>query len=406
MITDQIRLLQEAKDQADRDKKQLEALLSNMESGVSAIDMERNIVHVNDAQARILGYRDTSKLPLNTRFFERDYRIFSYPERKRIPPEEWPLERLYRGETVNNEKFVISRLDTKWERIVECFGTPIRNVTGVPELELLMLTDISERQQTEEEFRLTQFIFDEAPIGIWRMGSEGEVLDANEQACASLGYTREELCRMTVFDFAPGFDRGAWEIGTQQLHKTGIKTTDALHQRKSGEIFPIQVIEKLMRYEGQEYRLAFVQDISERKKYEESLRFARFIIDRANVGIYRISPEGQVIEVNPKAAQLLGYTKEELESLSMSAIDPLVSRDSWSSNWQKLLGLGVRNLESEHRKKDGSRIPVEIHSNLLEYEGQQYANRLCAGYQRTQKKRAGTHHPPGSPRDPCCGAYD
>ncbi|WP_162459091.1 PAS domain S-box protein [Desulfosarcina ovata] len=233
---------------------------------------------------------------------------------------------------------------------------------------------ITERKQTEESLRLTQFIFDKAPIGIWRMGPAGEVLDVNEAACASLGYTRETLCRMTVFDFAPGFDIGDWENGTNQLNETGTKITEAFHQRKSGELFPIQVLEKLVRFKGQEYRLAFVQDITERKRTEKSLRLAQFIIDNANIGIYRIDSAGRIIEVNRKAAQLLGYTKEELESLTMPDIDPLVARTSWwVENWRKLTALGTRDLERQHRRKDGSVFPVEVHSNLLEYEGQQYA---------------------------------
>ncbi|WP_054695692.1 PAS domain S-box protein [Desulfosarcina cetonica] len=179
---------------------------------------------------------------------------------------------------------------------------------------------------------------------------------------------------MSVFDFAPGFDTGDWENGTNQLNETGTKITEAFHQRKSGEVFPIQVLEKLVRFEDQEYRLAFVQDITERKRTEKSLRLAQFIIDNANIGIHRIDSVGRIIEVNRKAAQLLGYTKEELESLTMLDIDPLVARKSWEGeNWQKLTALGARDLERQHRRKDGSVFPVEVHSNLLEYEGQQYA---------------------------------
>ena len=126
--------------------------------------------------------------------------------------------------------------------------------------------------------------------------------------------------------------------------------------------------------------------ITERKQIEESLRLARFIIDRANVGIYRIAPQGRIIEVNQKAARLLGYTKEELENLSMSDIDPLIALDSWHSNWQQLNAQGTRDLELEHRKKDGSTIPVEVHSNLLAYDGQEYA--IAFVQDITERKKA------------------
>ncbi len=116
-----------------------------------------------------------------------------------------------------------------------------------------------------------------------------------------------------------------------------------------------------------------LMDVTRRKEMESSLRLAQFIIDNANVGIYRIDPDGRIREVNQKAAELLGYTKEELETLTMADIDTVVARQSWRSNWRKLTDQGMRNLEAQHRKKDGSVFPVEVHSNLLDYEGQQYA---------------------------------
>ncbi|WP_419660336.1 two component system sensor histidine kinase [Desulfosarcina variabilis str. Montpellier] len=134
-----------------------------------------------------------------------------------------------------------------------------------------MLTDITERKKMESRLRLTQFIFDKAPIGIWRMGRKGEVLDVNEHGCASLGYTREELCRMTIFDFSPGFGPEDWTNGTAILNEVGTKTSEVLHRTKSGDILSIQVVENMIRFEDQAFLVAFVQDITERKKMEEMM---------------------------------------------------------------------------------------------------------------------------------------
>ena len=46
---------------------------------------------------------------------------------------------------------------------------------------IAFVQEITERKQIEESLHLTQFIFDKAPIGIWRMGEKGEILDVNEQ---------------------------------------------------------------------------------------------------------------------------------------------------------------------------------------------------------------------------------
>ena len=136
--------------------------------------------------------------------------------------------------------------------------------------------DLQESRETlkesQDSLRLTQFIFDKAPIGIWKLGTDAEILDVNEQACDSLGYSREELCQMTVFDFAPGSDLEGYINSKAQLVEAGTVTVEGLHQRKNGEVFPVQVIGNLMQFEGQEYNVAFVQDITERKRSEEALR--------------------------------------------------------------------------------------------------------------------------------------
>jgi len=134
-----------------------------------------------------------------------------------------------------------------------------------------VFTDITRRKKLEASLRLTQFCFDKAPVGIWRMGKNGQVLDVNEQGCESLGYAKEELCRMSVFDFAPDFTAQDWEKAINKWKNEDPRPLEAFHQRRNGEIFPIQVIQKLMTFEDQEYCMAFVQDISEQRKMEEMM---------------------------------------------------------------------------------------------------------------------------------------
>lgn len=116
-----------------------------------------------------------------------------------------------------------------------------------------------------------------------------------------------------------------------------------------------------------------LQDITERKRTEESLRITQFSFDSANIGIYRIDSDAQIREVNQKAAQLLGYDKEELQTMSIMDIDPLATSEVWGSVWEELLEQKIQFFQREHRRKDGSIMPVEVYGNLLEYEDQQYS---------------------------------
>ncbi len=156
VITEQLRVLQQAKNQAERDKKQLEIVLSHIDSGVAAFDIKGNFVHGNNMLAKILGFRDKTEVPKNADFFERSYRLYSYPEHNAIPHDKWPLDRLFRGETVENEKCIIHHLATGQKRIIEYYGVPIYDPQGNLELGLLMLKDITEQEEHDKQNRLVQ----------------------------------------------------------------------------------------------------------------------------------------------------------------------------------------------------------------------------------------------------------
>ncbi len=117
----------------------------------------------------------------------------------------------------------------------------------------------------------------------------------------------------------------------------------------------------------------FLADITPRKQIEESLRFTQFSFDKAAISIYYIDSKARISNVNQQAAESLGYTIEELSNMSVFDIDPLVDNTNWRAIWQKLCKGGRDNFETIHRRKDGKEIPVEITSNLLEYNGQQHS---------------------------------
>jgi len=66
-------------------------------------------------------------------------------------------------------------------------------------------------EQAEEAILLTQFAMDRAPDSILLVDDQGNLAYANNAACVSMGYTREELLGMKVFDIDPDFPREGWE---------------------------------------------------------------------------------------------------------------------------------------------------------------------------------------------------
>lgn len=128
---------------------------------------------------------------------------------------------------------------------------------------LAVCQDITERIQLEESLKVSQFIFDQAAIGIFLIRDDNLIIDVNEYACRNLGYSKEELCNRSVMDIDPAISADQLEELRSQLDAVKSATIQTIHRRKNGEIFPVQVFISTLPYKNNVFRVCFVQDISE-----------------------------------------------------------------------------------------------------------------------------------------------
>jgi PAS domain S-box-containing protein len=109
-----------------------------------------------------------------------------------------------------------------------------------------------------------------------------------------------------------------------------------------------------------------VQDITERKRAEESLKLFRTLIDHSNDAIEVIDPAtGRFLDMNQKGREDLQYSREEILRLSVMDIDPSVAKRGWDKSLEHFRRTDILVLETEHQRKDGSVFPVEINSKLV-----------------------------------------
>jgi len=113
-------------------------------------------------------------------------------------------------------------------------------------------------------------------------------------------------------------------------------------------------------------------DMFERKKTEHDLRLTQFAVDKAVDAAYWMGPDARFIYVNDAACRSLGYTKEELLTMTVHDIDPNFPKEAWSKHWKDLEQFRSFTIKSAHRTKDGKTFPVEIALNLVEFEGRKY----------------------------------
>jgi len=105
---------------------------------------------------------------------------------------------------------------------------------------------------------------------------------------------------------------------------------------------------------------------------ESRLRFTACSIERIKDAVYWTTGEGRFRECNEAACRMLGYTREELLSMSVLDVDPSYAEEGVDSHLSELREKGSRKLERFHTAKDGAQIPVEITTSYLVFNESEY----------------------------------
>ncbi len=113
----------------------------------------------------------------------------------------------------------------------------------------------------------------------------------------------------------------------------------------------------------------FTEVITERKRTEQAVRLFRAVLDQADDSIEVIDPvTGRFLDCNEKSFSSLGYTRQELLSLTVPDIDPIVTAPIFAQNVKQIRENGTVTLETLHRRKDGSTFPVEVKAHLIQFD--------------------------------------
>ncbi|MCX7826893.1 MAG: PAS domain S-box protein, partial [Verrucomicrobiae bacterium] len=214
--------------------------------------------------------------------------------------------------------------------------------------------------------------------------ASGRIVEANDLALESHGYSMAELQRMTLEALRSPASRTTYGQDRTRLMTHDGAVFEAEHQRKDGTTFPVEVSARLVQIGGTTHQLNIIRDITERKRAEEALRQAeekyRAIFENAVEGIYQSTPDGRILSANPAMAAIHGYASPEEFIADMRNVarqlyvDPR-RRDEFKRLMEEQGR--VSNFQSQVRRKDGSLIWVsgnaravrDASGRILYYEG-------------------------------------
>ncbi len=135
-------------------------------------------------------------------------------------------------------------------------------------------------------------------------------------------------------------------------------------------------------------RLAALNMMEDALVAKEKLELTQFAVDHSADAIFWINSDASFSYVNKAACEKLGYTQDELLSLSVFDIDPELPAKKWPGHWEDLLRQKVMRFETTHKTKLGETFPIEVLSSTIQFQDKKY---VCA-YARdiTERKQART----------------
>ncbi|MCB1849998.1 MAG: PAS domain S-box protein [Gammaproteobacteria bacterium] len=216
-----------------------------------------------------------------------------------------------------------------------------------------VIQDISQRKRMAESLQVTQFCFDKATLGIYRIGADGQILDVNESAASGLGYSREELSSLNIFDIDIRVNPENWVKLWKEFQERRSARFETLYRRKDGSETPVEINSNLLEYEGQLFAIAFVQDITERRKDAETLRQLRNylsnIINSMPSVLVVVDRNERVTLWNRSAEQATGLSFEQVHRRPLAAVFPRLAEQ-------------VHSIETALNKREvihESKVPIQ-----------------------------------------------
>ncbi|NGZ02221.1 MAG: hypothetical protein CV090_04115 [Nitrospira sp. WS238] len=323
-------------------------------------------IEVNDACLNLFGFRREEVIGQTTLMLG----IWPNPDdRRRV------IERLKAGQPVRNMEFVL-RVRSGGLRYL-LTSADLAELNGV----LCVVTvanDITDRKQAEEALRLSEERFAKAfrasphPVVITELES-GRVVDVNDAACHMFGYRKEDVAEQTTLQIGLWYSEEERDRYLSRLKSQGsVRNEEVTLRSRSGDVRQCLLSSELIMVNGKQCLVTVGDDITESKRMEKALRLTQFSVDQAVEAILWLDPTGRIFNVNETACRMLGYSWQDLTSMTVHDIDPNFPVERWPEHWGHLKEQGALAFEAKYWSRTGDVLEMEVTFNYLQYDGKEY----------------------------------
>ncbi|HXO33582.1 MAG TPA: sigma 54-interacting transcriptional regulator [Candidatus Acidoferrales bacterium] len=300
-------------------------------------DLRGRLLSVNPAPAHALGYTVEELLQI--------------PMRDLVPPEFRPQFDAYLseiGRTGESRGLLALMTRSGQRRIWQYYNTlrtdgvaaPIvrgiaHDVTEQMRTEKLLretgeglLSEVRQSDRTIRKLELFRTLLDHSNEAIEVVDPETlRFIDANERAWTGLGYSREEILSLRIFDVDPEITQTSVAKMKAELQRSGFLVMESIHRRKDGSSFPVEVSMKWVHLE-RDYVVTIVRDLTERNQAEKRLREYERVVECLEEMIVVIDRDYRYAIAN---RAFLNYRSMRKEEVIGRRIDEVLNKEIFDS---------------------------------------------------------------------------
>lgn len=201
-------------------------------------------------------------------------------------------------------------------------------------------------------------LFEHASDAIFVLSEQGKFIAVNQTACDYLGYTKDELLHMSPQTLVAPEYAADFPNRLRRLMDEGQCTFEMEHLHRDGTRIPVEMHSRMINHYGCKVFLTICRDTTARQQRE--LKY-RSIIQAAGDGFWAVRcTDARIIDVNDMFCRMVGYTREELLTMTISDLEAVESPEETAAHIRKTIATGHDLFETQHRHKDGHILDLEI----------------------------------------------